>query len=215
MVDNAILSTTYFGPVQWYQKLYRYRHCWLERCDHFVKQTYRNRCVIATTSGCQALTVPVAVPDTLGDTAKGKTPMNAIEVSDHGNWRHLHWNALCSAYGESPFFEFYADDLKPFFDKRWTSLFDFNLAIIYKVCELIDFEPHLSVTTDYYSHPAEAFGEPVDDFREVIRPKHPLPDADFRPAPYYQVYAQKQGFLPNLSILDLLFNEGNEAILYL
>jgi hypothetical protein len=215
MVESVILSSTYLGPVQWFQKLFRYRHCYLERCDHFVKQTYRNRCRIATTSGVQDLTVPVEVPAGFPDTAKGKVPMSLIGISEHGNWRHLHWNALCSAYGESPFFEFYADDLKPFYDKKWISLFDFNLALLNKVCELLDMEPNITLTDDYHTDPAEALGEPIDDFRDAIRPKHPLPDPDFQPQPYYQVYRQKYGFIPNLSILDLLFNEGNEAVFFL
>ncbi len=201
----ALLSSTYFGPVQWYQKLHRYSLCLLERHDHFVKQTYRNRCVIATTAGTQALTVPA------GHGQGTKCAMADMCVSDHGNWRHLHWNALLSAYGESPFFEFYADDLKPFFVQRWESLFDFNLAITHKICELIDIRPNIQLTDSY----ADAVALCADDFRDAIRPKKPLPDPAFEPTSYYQVYAQKHGFQPNLSILDLLFNEGNEAIFYL
>lgn len=201
----ALLSSTYFGPVQWYQKLNRYGLCLLERHDHFVKQTYRNRCLIATTAGTQALTVPTEHGE------GGKCCMGDMRVSDHGNWRHLHWNALLSAYGESPFFEYYADDLKPFFTERWENLFDFNLAITRKLCELLDIRPNLQLT-DHYTD-ASALG--ADDFRDAIRPKKPLPDPSFTPTPYYQVYQQKYGFQPNLSILDLLFNEGNEAIFYL
>ncbi len=201
----ALLSSTYFGPVQWYQKLNRYGLCLLERHDHFVKQTYRNRCLIATTAGTQALTVPTEHGE------DSKCRMGDIRVSDHGNWRHLHWNALLSAYGESPFFEYYADDLRPFFEQRWERLFDFNLAITHKLCELLDIRPNLQLTDSYTD--AEALG--ADDFRDAIRPKKSLPDPSFAPIPYYQVYQQKHGFQPNLSILDLLFNKGNEAIFYL
>ena len=199
---TALLSTTYFGPIQWYQKLNRYDHCLIEQFDNFQKQTYRNRCRIATANGSQVLTVPV-------ERMEGKCLMRDVRISDHGAWRHLHWNALQSAYGESPFFEFYADDLRPFFERRWTFLLDFNMDIMNKVCELLDIHPNVSLTTTY--HPAPI---PVD-FREAIHPKHPQPDADFTPRPYYQQYAPRHGFQPNLSILDLLFNEGNEAIFYL
>jgi hypothetical protein len=213
---TCLLSTTYFGPVQWYQKLNRYAHCCIEQHDHFVKQTYRNRCVIATTQGPQALTVPVE--KYINDVTETKD----IRISDHGNWRHLHWNALLSAYGESPFFEFYADDLRPFFERRWTFLLDFNMAINEKVCELLDIAPQLSFTTSY-GVPSEGdeaavkdcHKSIVTDYRDAIRPKHPLLDDSFTPRPYYQVYQQKFGFLPNLSILDLLFNMGNEAVLWL
>ena len=203
--NSAILSTTYFGPVQWYQKLYRYDSVLIEHYETFPKQTYRNRCLIATTNGVQALTVPVchaAEPFTLHQI-----------ISDHGNWRHLHWQALQSAYGESPFFEYYEDDIRPFFTERnWERLVDYNDAICQKMCELLDIHPNISATTDYSCTPSSLH---QIDFREVINPKHPGDDADFQPRPYYQVYQQKHGFLPNLSILDLLFNKGPESIFYL
>ena len=201
----SLLASTYFGPVQWYQKLNQSDCCLIERHDHFVKQTYRNRCVIATTSGLQALTVPIERYE------GAHCEMRDIRISDHGSWRHLHWNALQSAYGESSFFEFYADDLRPFFERRWEFLFDFNTAITRKMCELLDIHPQIAFTEVY----ASAEEEGVTDFRDAIRPKHPLPDDGFRPRRYYQVYEQKHGFQPNLSILDLLFNEGPEAVLYL
>ena len=201
----SLLATTYFGPVQWYQKLNQSDRCLIERHDHFIKQTYRNRCVIATTNGLQALTVPI-------ERFEGAhCAMLNIRISDHGSWRHLHWNALQSAYGESPFFEFYADDIRPFFERRWEFLVDFNMEITQKMCELLDIQPHITLTDAYVS--AEDVG--VTDYRDVIRPKNPLPDDRFRPRRYYQVYEQKHGFQPNLSILDLLFNEGPEAVLYL
>ena len=255
---NALLSTTYFGPIQWYQKLYRADTVLIERCESFQKQTYRNRCLIASTQGVQALTVPIkseeevkvkseefatAIPsvDSTG-TPEGNSSLftlhssliNSVRISDHGNWRHLHWNALKSAYGESPFFEYYEDDLRPFFQPDWEFLFDFNEAIRKKMCELLDIHPNV--------HYTESFTSPLDisrtshlvprtshlvprtsisplspplDYRYAIQPKHPAPDADFTPRPYYQVYREKHGFLPNLSILDLLMNMGPESIFYL
>jgi hypothetical protein len=202
---KALLSTTYFGPVQWYQKLYRAELVEIEQWESFQKQTYRNRCLIATTNGIQALTFPVE---------RGTSPtIKDIRISDHGNWRHLHWNALQSAYGESPFFEYYQDDIRPFFEKRWTFLLDFNEEIRQKMCELIDIQPHVNYTPSYLSPLTPHLSLP--DYRSVINPKHPGPDPDFTPKPYYQVYQQKHDFLPNLSILDLLFNMGPESIFYL
>ena len=201
-MQKVLLSTTYFGPIQWYQKLYRAEEVLIERCESFQKQTYRNRCLIATTNGIQALTFPVE---------RGTSPLiKDIRISDHGNWRHLHWNALQSAYGESPFFEYYQDDIRPFFEKRWTFLLDFNEEIRQKMCELIDIQPQVSFTDEFKT---DGFG--LMDYRSAINPKHPEPDADFLPKPYYQVYQQKHGFLSNLSILDLLFNMGPESIFYL
>ena len=271
---GALLSTTYFGPVQWYQKLNRHR-CIIEQHDNFVKQTYRNRCVIASANGPQTLTVPIERYDGM------KCAMHDIRISDHGNWRHLHWQALVSAYGETPFFEYYADDIRPFFEEhRWKYLLDFNLDITHTLCSLLDVRPDLTLSDHYIdadeticggggldgavegvNGAAESFGEAVKgvngaaesfggvngldraaesfggavkglngaaeglgsssacslfvDYRDAIRPKHPLPDAEFEARPYYQVRAQRHGFLPNLSVLDLLFNEGPEGIFYL
>ena len=219
---KALLSTTYFGPVQWYQKLYRYEEVEIEQWESFQKQTYRNRCLIATTQGIQALTVPVE---------RGTSPLiKDIRISDHGNWRHLHWNALVSAYGESPFFEYYQDDIRPFFEKRWDYLLDFNEAIREKMCELLDIQPKVKYSLEFKVYSLEmntlvAEKSTINykqstinkeiDFREGIRPKHPMEDPDFEPKPYYQVYQQKHGFLANLSVLDLLFNMGPEGIFYL
>ncbi len=211
---KALLSSTYFGPIQWYQKLNRYDECLIERHESFIKQTYRNRMIIPTTNGPLSLTIP-----TNHDTSLA---MKDIRISDHANWRHVHWNALMSAYGESPFFEYYQDDIRPFYEKKYDFLFDFNMEITEKMIELLDIRPHVSVTDEYYpkenvSDKRNQTSEALDiiDFRDAIRPKKPLPDPDFTPQRYYQVYEQKHGFQPNMSILDLLFNEGNEAIFYL
>ena len=204
---ECLLTTTYFGPVQWYQKLYRYRTVWMERHDSFVKQTYRNRCCIATTHGVQSLTIPV-------EHGANSLLTRDTRISDHGNWRHLHWNAIRSAYGESPFFEFYADDLAPFFERRWTFLTDFNDEICALMCQLLDITPHLQPTTCFLTA-EECANRHIHDFRDAIRPKHPLPDPGFQPQRYYQVFEGENGFLPNLSILDLLMNCGNESIFFL
>ena len=182
--------------------------------------------------------------------------MKDIRISDHANWRHVHWNALLSAYGESPFFEYYQDDIRPFYEKKYEFLFDFNMETTEKMIELLDIRPKISVTDEYVlseerkvksieseerrvkseettfgdrresqfnSPEAQAqfniqhstFNTPIKDFRDAIRPKKPLPDPEFESKRYYQVYEQKHGFQPNMSILDLLFNEGNEAIFFL
>ena len=226
-----MLSSTYFGPVQWYQKLNRYDECLIERHESFIKQTYRNRMIISTTNGPLSLTIP-----TNHDTSMA---MKDIRISDHANWRHVHWNALLSAYGESPFFEYYQDDIRPFYEKKYDFLFDFNMEIMEKMIELLDIRPKVRVTDKYYLSEERrvkseefnsldgqiqhttfntqhlTFNASIKDFRDVIRPKKPLFDSEFTPQRYYQVYEQKFGFQPNMSILDLLFNEGNEAIFYL
>lgn len=211
ITGHALLSTTYFGPVQWYQKLHRAESVEIEQWESFQKQTYRNRCLIATTQGVQALTVPIERDCQSNAEGSQTSPtIRDLRISDHGNWRHLHWNALQSAYGESPFFEYYQDDIRPFFERRWTYLLDFNEAIRQTVCELIDIHPQVTYTSSFHLPPFT-----LHDFRAAINPKRPEPDPDFTPRTYYQVYQQKHGFLPNLSILDLLFNMGPESIFYL
>lgn len=202
-MSTALLQTTYFGPIQWYQKLYRYDHCLIEQYDSYQKQTYRNRCVIATANGPQALTVPV-------EGTNEKCLVKDLRISDHNNWRRIHWNVLLSAYSESPFFDYYADDIHPFFEKKYDFLIDFNETIRQKVCELMDIHPNVNYTSDFRRQTSD-----IVDFREVINAKHPLADADFQPQRYWQVFEGKHGFQANLSILDLLFNMGPESIFYL
>jgi hypothetical protein len=133
-----------------------------------------------------------------------------LRISDHNQWRRVHWNALQSAYSESPFFEYYADDLRPFFEQKYDYLLDLNEAIRHKICELIDIHPNVEYTSEYISHLSS-----LDDFRDVIHAKHPQPDEGFTPKEYWQVFQHKHGFLPNLSILDLLFNMGPESVFFL
>ena len=208
---TALLQTTYFGPIQWYQKLYRYDQTLIEQYDSYQKQTYRNRCVIATAHGLQALTVPV---EHNVQRSTFNVQCKDLRISDHNQWRRVHWNALQSAYSESPFFDYYADDIRPFFEKKYEFLIDFNEAIRQTICELLDIHPKVEYTTSFHS-PLTPHPSPLTDFRDVINAKHPQADADFQPRRYWQVFEGKHGFQANLSILDLLFNMGNEAIFYL
>lgn len=210
-MTTALLQTTYFGPVQWYQKLYRYDRCLIEQYDSYQKQTYRNRCVIATANGPQALTVPVehAPLNTLHATL-----VKDLRISDHNQWRRNHWNAMQSAYSESPFFEYYADDIRPFFERKYEFLIDFNEEIRQKVCELIDIHPQVEYTSDFHST-LYTLHSTLSDFRDIIHAKHPQPDPAFEPRPYWQVFQHRHGFQPNLSILDLLFCMGPESVFYL
>ena len=117
--------------------------------------------------------------------------------------RHLHWNALKSAYGQSPFFEYYEDDFRPFYEPDWEYLVDYNRDLLQCVCRLIDIQPSLRVTEAYESSPSD-----VTDLRyPAVFP--------YSPKPYYQVFSQREGFLPDLSIVDMLFCMGPESILYL
>ena len=197
----AYISTAYLGPVQQYSKMFHFPEVRIETSENYLKQSYRNRCIIAGANGPLPLSVPIVKPDTL------KCLTKDIRISDHGNWRHLHWNAIVSAYNSTPFFEYYEDDFAPFYEKKYEFLFDFNEELRMLICQLLDIQPQIQYTTSF-----EADVE--NDFR-CISPKQDIADPSFLLKPYYQVFQDKHGFLPNLSIIDLLFNTGNEGILIL
>ena len=197
----AYISTAYLGPIQQYSKMFHFPEVRIETSENYLKQSYRNRCIIAGANGPLPLSVPIVKPDTL------KCLTKDIRISDHGNWRHLHWNAIVSAYNSTPFFEYYEDDFAPFYEKKYEFLFDFNEELRMLICQLLDIQPQIQYTTSF-----EADVE--NDFR-WISPKQDIADPSFLLKPYYQVFQDKHGFLPNLSIIDLLFNTGNEGILIL
>ena len=206
-MKTVYLSSAYLAPIEYYTKLLVYDEVFIEQYDHYVKQTYRNRCTIAAPDGELILSIPTVKPDTQ------KCLMRDIRISDHGNWRHLHWNAIESAYNHTPFFEYYKDDFRPFYEKKYEFLVDFNEELCHLICSLIDIQPNMNRTTEYRME----FTPDVSDFRESIHPKKDFKkeDLDFFPKPYYQVFQEKLGFLPNLSIIDLLFNMGPESLLIL
>lgn len=201
-MNTAFLSTAYLAPIQYYCKLFSFGSIMIETAENYLKQTYRNRCLIATANGIQILSIPIEKPNT------EKCQTKDIRISDHGEWQHLHWNALVSGYGMSPFFEFYQDDFAPFYEKRFDFLLDFNEQLMNLVCNLLDMQLQINYTSEYQA-------SVENDYREVIRPKHPIVDNTFVPKPYYQVFHNKYAFLPNLSIVDLLFNMGPESLLIL
>lgn len=203
---QILLSSAYLPPVQYFAHLQSAEQVWIEQYDHYQKQTYRNRCVIAAPDGPLSLTVPIEKPNTQ------KAFMRDIRISDHGNWRHLHWNAIESAYNHTPFFEYYKDDFRPFYEKKFDFLVDYNEQLCQLVCQLIDIDTSFLRTESYVAEPSNT----IIDLRDAIHPKKEvMDDASFSAVPYYQVFQERLGFLPNLSIIDLLFNMGPEAILVL
>ena len=186
------LHTTYFGPVSWYAAIANGGGAAISASEHYRKQTERNRCRIATANGVQLLTVPVTLPPSAQG---GKCPIRQVRISDHGNWRHRHWQALQAAYGMSPFFDYYADDLRPFFEKRWDYLFDYNMEITATMLRLLGINAEVTLTHDPVSLSCDDLG-----------------DSDIR---YYQTFQRRHGFIPGMSILDLLCNEGPESVLKL
>lgn len=200
------VTSNYLAPIQYYCKLIAKVPVYIEINENYIKQSYRNRCVIAGANGPLALSIPVVKPDT------PKSPTKDIRISDHGNWQHLHWNAIISAYNSSPYFEYYQDDFAPFYEKKYTFLNDMNEQLRELVCTLIDIQPKIHYTSTYLTSDNADF----QDYREIIQPgKDSMPDPLFNAPSYYQIFTSRNGFIPNLSIIDLLFNMGPESKLVL
>lgn len=189
----------YLAPVSLYARLYTARRMLIDSEAPFVKQTYRNRTIIAAENGKLALAIPVV--------HNARQPMRDVRISDHGNWRHLHWNALTSAYRKSPFFDYYADDFRPFYEKKIEFLLDLNMQMHETVCSLIGLERETAMLTDTEPH------DPYD-LRPMAEPSSPTTEG-FTPQSYYQVFSGRNGFLPDISIADLLFNMGPEGLITL
>lgn len=205
--DTIYLSSNYLAPIEYYQKLVQYPNIVIEQHDHYIKQTYRNRCNIVGPEGEQSLIVPIIKPNA------DKQCMKDIRISDHGNWQHQHWQAIKSAYKNSPFYDYYEDDFITLYSHNQESLFEFNQKLQDIVCSLLDITPNISYTTEFKT----SFKENELDFRDVIHPKkdYTIEDPEFISKQYYQVFEQRHQFIPNLSILDLLFNMGPESIYFL
>ncbi len=203
---NVYLSSAYLAPVQYYSKFLDNR-IFIEQHENYLKQSYRNRCMIVSANGVMPLSIPV-------EHASGaKVLTKDIRIADHGNWQHLHWNAIVSAYNSTPFFEYYQDDFYSFYHKKYDFLFDLNEEILNLILKLLQIDQEISYTDKY----KREVGEGELDFRESIHPKKDwsINDPGFVPYPYYQVFDQKFGFQLNMSIIDLLFNMGNESLVVL
>ncbi|MFA5328708.1 MAG: WbqC family protein [Prolixibacteraceae bacterium] len=197
--SGILLSTAYFAPIQYFTKLSVYPEVFIEQHENFIKQTYRNRAVILAANGPVPLIVPV-------EKGRGKKiKIKDLRIAYDEEWQRNHWRTIFSAYNSSPFFEYYADDIEPFFRKKYEFMFDFNQQITEIVMEILEIPTELKRTEDF-----ELIPENCLNFREQISPKtHRISnDSNYIAQPYTQVFSEKFGFVPDLSILDILFNEG-------
>ena len=200
-MKKILLYPTYFPSIEQMAAIAQTENTVFEVEDNYQKQTYRNRAFIAHSNGRLLLNVPVKHSKS-GNRQKTKEVM----VENDFPWQELHWKSLQSAYRTSPFFEFYEDDLKPLFTETVSGLLDHNLKIFEILSELIGIETQISKTKSYETDPE------IPDLRFLANAKR---ISDFKAEPYTQVLEANHGFLPNLSVLDLLFNEGPNALGYL
>ncbi len=199
---TVLLPIAYLPPIDWFIYFLFGEKILIEQHETYRKQTYRNRCEIATANGKLSLTIPVIKVH--GNHTKTKD----IIVSNHQNWQIQHWRALVAAYANSPFFMYYRDDIEHFYFDEVDHLMVFNLAFLEKIMELTGIKKAFELTHEFKVNP-----DGLIDLRSEITPK--TANSQLSIPEYYQTFQEKNGFMPALSIIDLLFNIGPETIDFL
>jgi hypothetical protein len=201
MAGKILISTAYLPPVRYFSLIQQSEEVVIEREENYHKQTCRNRCCILAARGAQSLTVPVY----LG--SFHKTALKNVRIDYSKRWQQVHLRAIRTSYRSSPFFEFYFDDLEKVIMKNHEFLIDLNKELTEVLLKFLGIKRLIS-----YSASFSPVGEPDNDFRYLITPKKP---SDFAMKEYIQVFDTGVGFIPGLSIIDLVFNMGPEAVSYL
>lgn len=205
-MKSILLNTAYFPPIQYLSQVKEYDTIFIEQYENYSKQSYRNRCDIMTANGPLTLSVPVVK----GSSAKTLTKDILIDYST--NWQKLHFKGIESAYKNSPYYDYYIDNFSSFFKREEKFLLDLNLNILKEITDLLSLPKIILLTQDYIPSP-----DHVTDYRDVIHPKPSRRrfDTPYVAKTYHQTFAERFPFVPNLSIIDLLFNEGPGSTAYL
>ncbi|HVW15600.1 MAG TPA: WbqC family protein [Mucilaginibacter sp.] len=199
---GAVLPLFYLPPVEYFAELNIYNPNFLiEKYEHFPKQTYRNRANIYSPDGVLTLVVPVVKG------SKAHTAVKDVKISHDFNWQRLHWMSLQGCYRRSAYFEYYEDEFAIFYEMKEQFLFDYNEKLLHMLLKLLKIKANLHYTSSYESEYPD-----MRDFRHSIHPKKP---SAFPQTPYYQLFEERHGFIKNLSIVDLLFNQGPQSVNYL
>lgn len=202
-MEEILVSLAYFGPISQFKELVNSSKIWIEKEDNFQKQTFRNRMYIYGANGKLSLNIPIKhLPKT---NVKIHQKYCEVKIDNNDKWQKVHWKSLKSAYQTSPFFEFYEDELASLFKKEYLTLFEFNRDCLKTVLECLQLDLHVEYTSEYYKQPKN-----IADHRNLINAKTTISIPE-----YIQVFQEKHGFISNLCVLDLLFNEGPNAITFL
>ena len=191
----SLFSSLYAGNLMYYSSILKAEMVTIDLFENFHKQSFRNRCSIASPNGILNLIIPI--------NRKSKSIIKEVKIDDSQNWRKIHWKSLESSYRSSPYFEFYEDGFHSiFFKQNCNYLFEFNQLIFQEVLKALKVEIEVTFTDSYIPK-----NNTIHDFRTLIHPKIQS-DNQLKELKYHQVFQEKQKFIPNLSVLDLLFNEG-------
>lgn len=204
---DGIFSSAYAGSVRYYAAMLGCNHVHVDASERYGKYSWNmHHCRIVGANGVQTLTIPLVKPVT-GSVATLKD----LVISEHGDWRRIHWGALFSAYGKSPFFDYIADELHSIYENQGiTNLYDFNKAIHNLVVDFLD----LPIRTSYCEE-APLISDNTTDFRRRVGSNKSDNLPFISDIPYWQVWQSRYGFTPDMSILDLLMTQGRESLLIL
>ncbi len=202
-MKKLLLNTNYFPPTTYFSAISTAQTFFIEQFENFGKQSYRNRCEIMTANGVVPLTIPVVK-------ANSKKLVKDLKIAYATPWQKLHFRGIESAYKNSPYYEYYIDDLIPFFEKKETYLLDLNNAILGVMLNFLKLEHTIQMTEDYIHKGDTNFVDLRDTFHPKINRRHG--EIDFPIQEYRQTFSDRFPFSPNLSILDLIFCCGPEAV---
>lgn len=216
---TSLLSTAYLPPIEYFVAIANSGRVEIECGEMYQKQSYRTRCHINGANGILVLTLPVLRSAAKGEESSHKIPVAQLKIDYSKPWLLQHKRALEAAYMSSPFFEYYMDDLYAVLDSGEESLLAMNTRLVHTISELIGIQTPIVMSDGNFIAPGSDLLQErgISDFRDSIHPKKPalLMERLKMNKPYWQVFTNKQGFVPNLSILDLLFNEGPNSISFL
>ena len=193
----VLLSTAYLPNVYYLYQVIHHDKIILEKHEHFIKQTYRNRCEIVTANGKLSLSIPLIKQ-------ADKELISDKKISYAEDWQKQHWRAISSAYKNSPYFEFFEDEFKPFYENKYELLFDYNTQLLQTILNILRIKKEIEFTQNFENNSINTVD--LRHLSELTNSDAPVIK------PYYQVFADKLGFMPNVSCLDALFNIGLKTI---